>query len=105
MTPAPTSSAAPRPAIDLAGARCVVTGGLGFIGSGVVHRLVEIGASVAVVDSLVPEHGGDRGNVVGPDVEVLIADIGDPSVADAVRDAEVVFNVAGQVSHLASMQS
>ncbi|MET0324202.1 MAG: NAD-dependent epimerase/dehydratase family protein [Ilumatobacteraceae bacterium] len=105
MSTPPTSSAAPRFAVDLTGARCVVTGGLGFIGSGVVHRLVDLGASVVVVDSLVSEHGGSRDNVVGlHDVEVLVADIGDPDVADAVRGVDVVFNVAGQVSHLASMQ-
>ena len=54
MSTAPNPSAAPRARHRLAGARCVVTGGLGFIGSAVVHRLVGIGASVVVVDSLVP---------------------------------------------------
>ena len=90
--------------IDVSGRRCVVTGGLGFIGSAVVHRLTDAGASVVVVDSLVPEHGGERSNVNGLDVEVLVADIGAPEVADAVAGADIVFNVAGQVSHLASME-
>jgi UDP-glucose 4-epimerase len=88
----------------LAGARCVVTGGLGFIGSAVVHRLVRVGASVAVVDALVPQHGGERDNVAGLDVEVLVSDIGSPDAARALDGADAVFNVAGQVSHLASMQ-
>ncbi len=92
---------------DLAGRRCVVTGGLGFIGSNVAHRLCHAGASVIVVDSLVPQHGGDPSNLdgltVGRDVEVLHADIGADEAADAVKGADIVFNVAGQVSHLASM--
>jgi UDP-glucose 4-epimerase len=88
----------------VAGARCVVTGGLGFIGSTLVHRLVAEGADVVVVDALIAEHGGDRGNVAGLDVEVLECSIGAPEVADAVRGCDFVFNLAGQVSHLASMQ-
>lgn len=93
-----------EPVTTLAGARCVVTGGLGFIGSTVAHRLVADGADVVVIDALVPEHGGDRSNVAGLDLDVLEAAIDAPEVADAVRDADVVFNLAGQVSHLASMQ-
>ena len=87
-----------------AGARCVVTGGLGFIGSTLVHRLVDEGAHVVVVDALVPEHGGDRRNVDGLDVEILECSIAAPDVADAVSGCDVVFNLAGQVSHLASME-
>src|SRR6476469_4845377 len=85
-----------------AGQRCLVTGGLGFIGSNVVHRLLDLGADVVVVDALVPEHGGDRANV--PDrVEVLVASIGHPDVGDVLDGVDVVFNVAGQVSHQESM--
>jgi nucleoside-diphosphate-sugar epimerase len=81
----------------------VVTGGLGFIGSNVAHRLVGAGASVVVVDALVERHGGDRRNLDGIAVEVLEADIGDPAMTDVLRDADFVFNLAGQVSHTASM--
>jgi UDP-glucose 4-epimerase len=102
------SDAHPRPAADLAGTRCVVTGGLGFIGSAVAHRVVELGASLLVIDSLVPAHGGNRDNLADleprRDVDVLVADIGAAEVADAVSGADIVFNVAGQVSHLASME-
>jgi UDP-glucose 4-epimerase len=93
---------------DFARKRCVVTGGLGFIGSNVVHRLCRSGASVIVVDSLVPQHGGDPSNLdgltVGSDVDVVDADIGADEVGRALQGADFVFNVAGQVSHLASMQ-
>jgi UDP-glucose 4-epimerase len=85
----------------------VVTGGLGFIGSNMAHALASAGARVRVVDALVPEHGGDRRNLEGLEhperVEVLIADLGDANVAEVLSDADVVFNVAGQVSHLASL--
>lgn len=88
----------------LAGARCVVTGGMGFIGSNLVHALVAAGATVSVVDALVPQHGGDRRNLAGLDgVEVLVDDLGSPAVAELVAGVDVVFNVAGQVSHHASM--
>lgn len=85
------------------GTVCVVTGGLGFIGSNVVHRLVASGATVRIIDALVPSHGGDARNVEGLDVDVLVADIGQAGVADVLRGADVVFNLAGQVSHTASM--
>ena len=88
---------------DLTGATCVVTGGLGFIGSNLVHRLVAEGAVVRVVDSLLPVHGGDRRNLAGLDVDTLVTDIADPSVREALSGAEFVFNLAGRVSHLASM--
>ncbi len=86
----------------LRGRRCLVTGGLGFIGSNLVRHLSTIGADVSVVDALIPEHGGSRDNVAD-DVEVLVADIASPAVADIAAGCDVVFNVAGQVSHHDSM--
>lgn len=87
------------------GQRCVVTGGLGFIGANLALRLRAAGAHVAVVDALIPQHGGDRRNLDGaPDIEVVVADLGDRRrVVPVVAGAHVVFNVAGQVSHLESM--
>ncbi|HEX6787247.1 MAG TPA: NAD-dependent epimerase/dehydratase family protein [Acidimicrobiales bacterium] len=100
--------AAACPELDaLSATTCVVTGGLGFIGSNMAHALASAGARVRVVDALVPEHGGDRRNLEGLEhperVEVLIADLGEANVAEVLFDADVVFNVAGQVSHLASL--
>ena len=82
---------------------CLVTGGVGFIGSNLVHTLVALGATVRVVDALVAGHGGDIRNVAGVDVDVLTTGIGDPAVADLVDGADIIFNLAGQVSHTASM--
>ena len=91
---------------ELRGASCLVTGGLGFIGSNLALALAAGGARVAVVDALVPHHGGDRRNLDGPaaPIPVTIADIGDRGAMAPLLDAaDVVFNVAGQVSHLESM--
>jgi nucleoside-diphosphate-sugar epimerase len=87
----------------------VVTGGLGFIGSNLTHELVRRGARVRVIDALIDGHGGDHRNLadVGADgfpVEIVETDIGDPAVADVVADADIILNLAGQVSHIASMR-
>lgn len=90
---------------SFAGRRCLVTGGLGFIGSTLARRLAEADADVTVIDALVPRHGGNRRNLDGVDVEVVVADLADATAVDqAVEGAEFVFNLAGQVSHVDSME-
>jgi UDP-glucose 4-epimerase len=89
------------------GVRTLVTGGLGFIGSNLVHRLHALGAQVMVVDALVPGHGGDRANLdgLGSAVEVIIGDLRDRLlIENLVAAQEVVFNLAGQISHEDSMR-
>jgi UDP-glucose 4-epimerase len=89
-----------------AGKPVLVTGGLGFIGSNLAIRLVQLGAQVTVVDSLVPELGGNRFNLAPVDdkVRASTADLRDTAaVDDLVEGQEVVFSVAGQVSHVDSM--
>jgi UDP-glucose 4-epimerase len=91
----------------LRGARCLVTGGLGFIGSNLAHRLVELGAVVHIVDSLHPEHGGNLFNVadIREDVRIDVKDLCDrAAAAECVRGQDIIFNLAGQVSHLDSMR-
>lgn len=87
------------------GVRVLVTGGLGFVGSNLVHRLHALGAAVTVVDALVSGHGGDRANVAGCDgVRVVIGDVRDrPLMEDIVAGQAVIFNLAGQISHEDSM--
>src|SRR5688572_20285059 len=85
----------------------MITGGVGFIGSNLAHRLVALGARVLVVDSLIPEYGGNLFNITGIEdrVRVNVADVRQQSTMNyLVRDHEVIFNLAGQVSHIDSMQ-
>jgi UDP-glucose 4-epimerase len=89
------------------GMNTLVTGGLGFIGSNVARRLVQLGARVTVVDSLVPQCGGNQWNIHGIEdrVDVNIADLNDGrSTAHLVRGQDIIFNLAGQVSHIDSME-
>jgi UDP-glucose 4-epimerase len=86
---------------------CTITGGLGFIGSNLAHRLVELGAHVTLVDSLIPQYGGNLHNVQGLDndrVRVNIADVRDEySMNYLVQGQDYLFNLAGQTSHMDSM--
>ena len=89
------------------GLRVLVTGGLGFIGSNLARRLLTLGAAeIVLVDSLIPEYGGNRFNISGieKDVTVNIADVRDEhSMPQLVRGKDVLFNLAGQTSHVDSM--
>lgn len=94
------------PAELLRGRRVLITGGLGFIGSNLARVLVEVGADVLLVDSMIPEYGGNVVNIAGIEdrVTVNIADVRDVhSLPYLVRDRDVIFNLAGQTSHLDSM--
>ncbi|HYC22256.1 MAG TPA: NAD-dependent epimerase/dehydratase family protein [Candidatus Bathyarchaeia archaeon] len=89
-----------------AGADVLVTGGLGFIGSNVARRLVHLGARVTLVDSMIPDYGGNLFNVhdIRDDVTVNIADVRDRAAMDRlVQGRDYLFNLAGQVSHIDSM--
>lgn len=85
----------------------LITGGLGFIGSSIAHRLVELGSKVTLVDSLIPEYGGNLYNIKGIEekIKVNIADIRDENSMDyLVQGRDLIFNLAGQVSHHDSMR-
>ena len=87
--------------------RVLITGGLGFIGSNLSARLVTFGADVLLVDSLGPNYGGSLFNIdaIRHDVRVNISDVRDASSMQyLVQDREVIFNLAGQVSHIDSMR-
>ncbi len=87
------------------GRRVLVTGGLGFIGSNLCRALADIGAQVTAVDSLLPGYGGNLFNLAGYEgrVRVNIADVRGHGMRYLVKDQEVLFNLAGQVSHIDSM--
>lgn len=89
------------------GKRVLITGGLGFIGSNLARRLVDMGAGVTIVDSLVPEYGGNLFNVEGikTRIRLNISDVRDRySISYLVQDQEYLFNLAGQTSHADSMK-
>jgi UDP-glucose 4-epimerase len=89
------------------GRRVMITGGLGFIGSNLAHRLAALGADILLVDSLIPDYGGNLFNIAGLEdrVRVNIADVRQASTMNyLVRDREIIFNLAGQVSHIDSMR-
>ncbi len=88
------------------GKRVLITGGLGFIGSNLACRLVELGAEVLIIDSLIPDYGGNLFNIepIRNRVRVNIADVRDiHSMRYLVQGQDYLFNLAGQVSHIDSM--
>jgi UDP-glucose 4-epimerase len=87
--------------------RVMITGGLGFIGSNLARQLVALGADILLVDSLIPDYGGNLFNIDGiaDRVRVNVADVRQQSTMNyLVRDREVIFNLAGQVSHIDSIK-
>src|SRR5579862_9592928 len=85
----------------------MITGGLGFIGSNLARQLVDLGADVLLVDSLIPDYGGNLFNIDGiaDRLRVNVADIRQQSTMNyLVRDRDVIFSLAGQVSHIDSMR-
>src|SRR6516164_9057968 len=88
------------------GARVIITGGLGLIGSALARRLVTLGAEVLLVDSMIPEYGGNLTNIADIRDRVIV-NIGDIRGAYIMRfllaDQNFLFNLAAQTSHLDSM--
>ena len=85
----------------------MITGGLGFIGSNLAWKLADLGARVLIVDSLIDEYGGNLFNICGLEdrLRVNIADVRQQSTMNyLVRGQDVIFNLAGQVSHIDSMR-
>jgi UDP-glucose 4-epimerase len=84
----------------------VITGGLGFIGSNLAHRLVSAGATVTLVDSMVPTQGANMFNVHGirDHLRIVEGDAGDMELMQPIiARADYLFNLAGRNSHLDSM--
>jgi UDP-glucose 4-epimerase len=90
-----------------AGSRVLITGGAGFIGANLAHRLAALDAKITIVDSLIPEYGGNLHNLDGLDgrVRLNIADVRDEhSMNYLVQGQDYLFNLAGQTSHMDSMR-
>src|SRR3989442_12159742 len=92
---------------EFRGEKILITGGLGFIGSNLAIRLVEAGASVTIVDSVYPTCGANCYNIepIRNDIEIIEGDAADPRLMRRlVRGKKYVFNLAGHVSHIESME-
>ena len=93
---------------EFRGRTVLITGGLGFIGSNLARQLVDLGAHVTIVDSLLPQFGGKLFNLAGfePRLQVHPVDLRDEAgIQPLVQNQDFIFNLAGQVSHLDSMEN
>ena len=91
---------------SLSGKKALITGGLGFIGSNLAHRLVDLGMHVILVDAMIPEYGGNLFNVrdIQDRVQINFSDIRDEhSINYLVRGQDFIFHLAGQVDHILSL--
>jgi UDP-glucose 4-epimerase len=91
---------------EITNKKILITGGLGFIGSNLTRRLFERGNTITVVDSLIPEYGGNLRNLHGiqDKISVNLSDVRDvPVINDLIKGHDYLFNLAGQTSHLDSM--
>ncbi len=87
--------------------KILITGGLGFLGSNLARRLVNLDAHVTLVDSLIPEYGGNLFNISGikDRVQINVSDVRDThSMKYLIQKQDYLFNLAGQTSHMDSMQ-
>ena len=85
----------------------LITGGLGFIGSNLARRLLEQGNQVTIVDSMIPQYGGNLRNLYGIEDKINVnpSDVRDPfSINQLIKGQDCLFNLAGQTSHLDSME-
>ncbi len=92
--------------MDWTGRKVLILGGLGFIGSNLAIRLVNEGADITLVDSMLPQYGGNLKNIepVKDKLKINFSDIRDQHSMDfLVKDKEIIFSMAGQTSHIESM--
>ena len=90
------------------GKNVLITGGAGFIGSNLAIKLVELDANVTIIDSLIPEYGGNLFNLepIKDKVKLNISDVRDEhSMKYLIRDHDYLLNLAGQTSHIDSMSN
>src|SRR5882724_11286709 len=89
------------------GQKVLITGGLGFIGSNLVHACLELGADVTIYDCLDPRSGGNMHNIddIKAHIRVILNDIRNfEGICAAVLNQEVLFNCAAYTSHPNSMR-
>ena len=94
--------------MEFKGKKVLVTGGLGFVGSSLSIKLVELGADVLIVDNMLPREGGNMFNIepVKDMLKVNISDIRNAtSMNHLVKGIDYVFHIAGQVNHVDSVKN
>jgi len=94
--------------VNFSNKKIIITGGMGFIGSNLACHLVKMGANVTLIDSLIPEYGGNLWNIesIKDKVRINISDVRDEnSMRYLVRGQDYLFNLAGQTSHEDSMNA
>ena len=92
--------------MDFTNCKVLITGGVGFIGSNLAARLLSLGARVTLVDSLIPEYGGNLANIdaIRDKLELNITDVRDRyAMRYLIQGKDILFNLAGQTSHMDSM--
>ncbi len=86
------------------GKNVLITGGLGFIGSNLAHALAGMGSNVTIVDCRLNGTGWNMRNVEGLDIEIIIDDIANTD-KKILEDNDIIFNLAGSLSHTKSMEA
>ena len=92
---------------NLKGQNVLITGGLGFIGSNLAQKCVELGANVTIYDCLDPKSGGNIHNIKSfqSDIEIVLNDIRNfEGMCAAILNKDVVFNCAAYTSHPGAMR-
>ncbi|MEN6386586.1 MAG: GDP-mannose 4,6-dehydratase [Phycisphaerales bacterium] len=92
---------------SMRGLKVLITGGLGFIGSNLAHKCLELGAEVTIFDCLDPRSGGNLFNIhdIRGSVELVHQDIQDfSSVSQQILNKNIVLNCAASTSHPFSMR-
>lgn len=84
----------------------LITGGLGFIGSNLAHKLIELGANISIIDNLNPLYGGNTFNILDKEkeIELIVSDVRDINVIHPlIVKSDIIFHLAAQVSYIDSL--
>jgi len=92
---------------NISGAKILITGGMGFIGSNLAEKLVENGARVTILDAMIAPYGGNEFNLerFRSKIDLIEGDIrSEEAVKKAVNGKDLVFHLAGQTGRIISME-
>ncbi|NCN98867.1 NAD-dependent epimerase [Candidatus Pacearchaeota archaeon CG10_big_fil_rev_8_21_14_0_10_35_219] len=88
--------------------KVLITGGLGFIGSNLAKKCLELGADVTILDNLMDDTGSNLFNIeeIKEKIEFIRGDIRDRDLMEeVVKNKDIIFNLAAQVSPVLSMEN